>query len=514
MMWHRACFWRSLAAGRQFHKRWIGSCCCPHQKLATVNSSHPYGHTILHLSRFAGVYFLTAFLAGCIPRVIQSPIPIPEQKLDIVHSYKIPPTLGNRTPFHDAQLEQLLAVALQDNLDMKTAVARIAQARYITDKSRTAFFPAIDLKASDAQYHFDFQGVVPPEVPPLLARNANIGGASLNFNYELDLWGKNRAIFSSRVNELLAAKMDRAETRLIVSASISSAFFDWQNNRIQQKLAKENVRIAKELEDIVLDRAKQGVESDIPVKTAITTTQSARLTLENYKRTTQESLHQLIVLMGKNPFNTRISPTSFRYSPKELAIPSIVPANLLAQRPDIAATRARAEAAAHRIKVAKTAFLPNINLSALVSAQSFYFTRLFHLAFETEGAKVALELPIFDAGLRKANLGVAWTEFEVAVNQYNQTILNALQETADEIIALRTLQKQVDSQQKALDAARQNYHLFQARYRSGIIDYVQLLEIKQVMIQQESTLRTLQTRQKQAFVGFLAATGQEIYHDR
>lgn len=464
----------------------------------------------MRLSSYVSVCILVVFLMGCIPRVINTPLPIRVQDPGISARYKIPDTVGNRTVFKDPQLEQLLVVALQDNLTMQQAANRVRKARELVYKARSLFWPSVDLSGSVAEDHFHFQGKVPAPMNEFLFNQANISNAALQFNYELDLWGKNRALFAIRLNESFAAKMDAAQTRLLIGALVSTAFFDLQNNVAQLQLATENVRIASELEAIVFDRSQRGVESDIPVKTAITTTQSAKLTLENYKGAVQQSIHQLAILMGKNPFNTQIDITPFRYNAKQLTLPAVVPANLLGQRPDIIATRARAQAAAHQIKVAKTAFYPNINLSGVLSVQSLYFTRLFHIAFETEGAKAALELPIFDAGARKANLNVAFAEFDLAVNTYNQTILHALQETADEIVLLNTLQKQINSQTKAFNAARQNYRLFQARYQHGIIDYVQLLEIKQVVIQQEALLKTLQTRQKQAFVHFLAATGKEV----
>lgn len=339
------------------------------------------------------------------------------------------------------------------------------------------------------------------------ARIANLG---LNFNYELDFWGKNRETFAGRLNEAFAANMDLAETRLVLSSTVASTYFELQNDIIQQQLAKENVRLLKELEDIVLDRAKQGIQSDIPLKTAISNTQAARLSIEDYKRMELQSRHQLAVLLGKNPFNTQINTEKFSYNKKQLALPEVISTNVLARRPDIAASRALTEAAAHQINVARAAFFPDINLSGILNLQSFYFTRFFHVALQTEGVKAALSLPIFDAGARRANLGTKYAEFELAVNQYNQTILNALQEVTNQMAALKTLGQQIQDQTKALDTTLSNYKLFRSSYTAGIIDYVQVLEIKQLLVQQRATLYGLQTRQKQAFVALLAALGGEV----
>ncbi|CAM4454288.1 MAG: Outer membrane protein OprM [Legionella sp.] len=454
-------------------------------------------------------------LTGCkLHSVTSSHTPqINAHNLAITHVYKIPSTNQPKsclTRFNDPQLHQLIAVALTDGPDMRSAWTRIDRARQIAKGTFSALWPSADLKGSIAKDHFSFHGVVPPPFTEIIANQARIENLALNFNYELDLWGKNRETFASSVNESFATHMDLEETQLILSSTIASVYFDLQNNLLQQQLAKENVRLLEELEGIVTDRAKQGVESDIPVKTAISSTQAARLSVDDYHRAEMQARHQLATLMGKNPFNTEIETSKFTYNKHELALPKIIPANLLGHRPDIIATRARAQAAAHLIKVAKAAFFPNINLSGVLSLQSFYFSKLFHIALQTEGVKAALELPIFDAGARKANLGVKRAEYELAVNQYNQTILNALREVSDQMTTLQTLNKQVNSQEKAVHATETNYRLFRSRYASGVIDYVQLLEIKQLVVQQKSLLISLQTRQKQAFVALLAALGGEV----
>jgi NodT family efflux transporter outer membrane factor (OMF) lipoprotein len=291
---------------------------------------------------------------------------------------------------------------------------------------------------------------------------------------------------------------------------VATTYFDIQNNMIQQRLAKENVRLLKQLADIVVAREKQGIESNIPVKTALSNAQAATLSIEDYKRGELQSRHQLAVLMGKNPLNTQIDTATFIYNKKQLMLPAVIPANILAQRPDIASARALTEAAAHQVNVAKTAFFPNINLKGLLSLQSVYFTKAFNIWLQNDNASAAFDLPIFDAGARRANLGVNYTQYELSVNQYNQTILNSLQQVGDQLSALKTLDTQIKAQNQALNNTASNYKLFQARYTQGIIDYTQLIEIKQLLIQQKAALYTLQTRQKQAFVALLAALGGEL----
>lgn len=339
---------------------------------------------------------------------------------------------------------------------------------------------------------------------------ASIANIGLKFNYELDFWGKNRENLASKVSEAFAAQMDLAQTRLILSTAVATAYFDVQNNRVQQGFARENARVLKQLADIVVDREHQGIESNIPVNTALANAQAAILAVEDYRRAEMQSRHQLAVLMGKNPLNTQIDVAAFAYHKKELLLPEVIHADVLAQRPDVASARALAEAAAHQVNVAKTAFFPNINLKGLLSLQSLYFSKAFNIWLQNDNAAAAFELPIFDAGARRANLGVNYAQYELSVNQYNQTILNSLQQIGDQLSALKALEAQISAQNKALNNTEYNYRLFRARYNQGIIDYTQILEIKQLLIQQKAILYHLQTQQKQAFVALVAALGGEL----
>lgn len=455
--------------------------------------------------------FCVSTLAGCkLHSVIHSDTPkIDAASLAVMHVYKIPAKNADIpvSRFQDRQLDRLVAEALVNAPDIRSAQARVMRAEEVVKGTVSTLWPAATLNGSFNQQHFSFQGVVPPPFNELVFDQARIGNLGLNFNYELDFWGKNRETLASKLGEAFASQMDLAETQLILRSKVASAYFELQNDIIQQQLAKQSVHLLKELEDIVLDRAKQGIESDIPVKTAITNTQAARLSIEDYKRREMSSRHQLAVLMGKNPFNTQIVTGQFTYKPGQLSIPKVMSVNILSQRPDIAASCALADSAAHQINVARAAFFPDINLSGILSMQNFYFSQLFHVDLQTEGVKAALSLPIFDAGARKANLGIKHANYELAVNQYNQTILNALQQVSDQMSALQTLGKQIQDQGKAVRTTESNYKLFRANYAAGITDYVQLIEIKQVLVQQKALLYSLQTRRKQAFVGLLAALG-------
>lgn len=436
--------------------------------------------------------------------------PYDPAELSVKHVYPIPKATSNTvwfTKFNDPQLNQLIEVALHDSPDMATAQARIQQARSLAKGAYAALWPNVDFSGYIQRQQFPTYGLAPPPYNGLAFNIAELG---FNLNYQIDFWGKNRAIFASALSQAFAQDAELADTQLTLSSAVATAYFQLLGSIDQLHLAKDNLKLLQEQANIVLGRAKQGIESDIPVKTAIANAQSAALNVEEYKRIELISRHQLAVLLGKNPFNTEIITPNSTYQNKGFPVPDIIPANLLGQRPDIIAARELTQAAAHQIKAARANFYPNVNLSGLLSLQTVLLKELFNPLSQNNAITGAVDLPIFDAGARRANLGAKYAQYDLAVSNYNQTILTALRQVADQLSTLKALDAQIASQTQAVSSTQTNYDLFRSRYNQGIIDYLQFIEIKQLLVQQKITLRNLQTRHLQAIVALLEALGGEL----
>lgn len=427
--------------------------------------------------------------------------------LDTPHVY-VPPHLPITNEwwegFHDPQLNQLITIALADSPTMQIAKNRVRRAEYLVESKMVPLIPTLDFSGYVQRQRFSATGLIPP---PFNGRTFGVGDVALNFNYEFDFWGKNWQALSSQISTRCALQADLAEARLVLSAAVANAYFQLLNNIEQANFAKENWRDNQQLANIILDRAKNGIESDIPVKTAITDMQASLLAYEQFNQAITLSKDQLAVLLGKNPFSTFFITRHFNYQQHKITLPPCLTLNILAHRPDIYAAKLRAEAAAKQICVAKARFFPNINLNALLSLQSIELNHLFDAANQNNAITGAIDLPIFDAGLRRANLGVSYAEYDEAVNQYNQTILTALRDVADQQATFKSFSIQLNAENAAVNATANNYKLFRSRYNHGIIDYVQLLEIKQVLLQQQALQTNLQAHTLQAAIGLLKALG-------
>lgn len=433
------------------------------------------------------------------------------------HTYQLQTATAKLAPtdwwgqFHDPLLNQLIQVALQDSPTMLVAENRLRKANYLAKAAETNLWPSVDMSGYIQRQRFSTFGLAPP---PFNGRTFNIGELGLNFNYELDFWGKNRNLLAAEVSEACAAMADLAQARLLLAGSVTLTYFRLQNSIAQVKIARDTYHIKRELLAIVKARAKKGLQSDIPVKTNVSDVESARIELNQYLETEKLARNQLAVLLGKNPFKTNVFAKHFSYRKKSLMLPKRLSANLLGSRPDVLAARLRTEAAAYQINVAKARFFPDVNLIGLFSFQGVDLNHVFLKTSQNNAITGAIDLPIFDAGLRRANLGMRFAEYDQAVNQYNETILVALREVKDQLSILQTLKNELSAQQISLSAINHNYKLARLRYKQGVVDYTEVLQRKESLLQQEAKQINLETRHLQAVAELVVALGGNNFTER
>jgi len=169
----------------------------------------------------------------------------------------------------------------------------------------------------------------------------------------------------------------------------------------------------------------------------------------------------------------------------------VLPADLLARRPDVLAAQVRIEAAAKGREAAHADFYPNINLTALVGFQAIGLSNLLTGDSFTYGAGPAIHLPIFDAGKIRARYAGATAELDAAIADYNGTVLAAVRQTADAMTEVQSLESQRADQQDALDSATRALALAESRYRSGLSDQIPMLNAESTLLTSRQQMASL-----------------------
>jgi NodT family efflux transporter outer membrane factor (OMF) lipoprotein len=213
------------------------------------------------------------------------------------------------------------------------------------------------------------------------------------------------------------------------------------------------------------------------------------------------------VLLGKGPDRGLTIGRPQLLPPGVLAVPSDLPVELLGHRADLVAARWRVEAADKSIDAAKTQFLPNVNITAIAGLVAAGGGNLFQAKSRFYAVSPAISLPIFDGGRRRADLNGKDAQYDLAVAQYNDTLVRAVNEVCDDNDALSSLQVQIDAQQRAFDAANDAWKLAEQRYKAGIGSYLEALSVRQELLIAQDRMATLHAEQADYYVQIIQALG-------
>lgn len=376
--------------------------------------------------------------------------------------------------FGDPKLDALVLRALSGNPGLHVAEARVRAARAYASVARSWLYPTVDANAAASREQLSGNSIFPP---PFSGAWVNQGRVTLDFNYEFDFWGKYHDALAAALGDARAAQADAAAARLLLSAAVAETYFEFQTDLDTVKVAKRTLHEREGLRDLNRERVTRGLDTSIALRQAEEQVASSRTAVLAAEAAVQLDRHQLAALAGLGPNAVLDIQTKLQSYDKALALPANLPAELLARRPDIAAQQQRVAAAAARIGVAKSEFFPNINLASFVGLAATRLDGLGLLSGDSAiaGAGPAVHLPIFEAGRLKGNLRGKYAEYDAAVAGYNQALVNALRQVADDIVSLRTARARFAAQALALAAAGDAYRLTLDRYRAGLTNYLEVL---------------------------------------
>lgn len=408
--------------------------------------------------------------------------------------------------FGDPKLDALMRQALEGSPSLRAAEARVRAAAALADAARSSLYPTLDLNASATRQRFSANDIYPP---PLGGSWVNQGRATLDFNYEFDFWGKHRNELKAALGDARAAQADAAQARLVLSSALAQTYFQTQTDLATLAVARQTLAQRESLGELNRVRTSRGLESSIVVRQSDQQIAASRVDVSAAQAGVELDRHQLAALVGLGPDATLdMEPTLHPYG-ERLALPANLPADLLARRPDVAAQRWRLEAAAASIGAAKADFFPNINLVAFAGfgATSFHSLDLFSHGSGLAGVGPALHLPIFDAGRLRAGLRGRYGDYDAAVEQYNQTLLDALRQVADQVTSVRAVREQLGEQANAVAAAEDAYRLTLDRYRAGLTSYLDVIVNEERLLTERQNHVRVQGRSLAVAVDTMRALG-------
>jgi NodT family efflux transporter outer membrane factor (OMF) lipoprotein len=395
--------------------------------------------------------------------------------------------------FGDENLNGLISQALEENPTLKKSEARVHAAKQAALQKRAALFPEFDARYEESWEHLSQNGLFRSAAPTFPAV-INLIDLALDFHYEFDFFGKNRDYLKAALGQERAEIAEYAASKLILTTAVCTAYFNLQGAQEKLKIMKEILHERTSLMHLVRSRFEHGLDTDIEKLGAMQTiyeTERAVLALETVVAVTQ---HLLAALIGKEPdFLKAIQPEARNVI--SFPLPENISLDLLARRPDLMAQIWRVEAAAHEINAAKTNFYPNITLDGTGGLESLAFNMLFKRTSLMGGLSPAVHLPIFTAGRLRAELDKKVAYFDEAVYAYNDLLLKAAQNVADELVSLSKINDQARVQKMSLESIRQTFTLKLFRYTAGVTNYLTVLTAQEDLLQQRFIAADLNEQQ-------------------
>lgn len=420
-----------------------------------------------------------SLLSACAPLPALGPVADARspESLQSTQSFKAPeaewPTDRWWEKYRDPQLNQLIAEALQDAPDLKIAQARLRRAEAQSQSIGSVLYPQVAGNATVFGQEMSSNYITPSTITPQGWRS--YGQATLNLNWEIDLWGKNRAALAAAVSDSQARRAELAQARLILTTSIARAYADLARLVADRATAERALEIRTKTWALFNERQQQGLENVGAVSQAAGKKLLAENELVQINVRIVEMRNRLAALVGAGPdrgLDITPPPTVLQ---AQYALPPDIGINLIGRRPDIVAARWQVEAGLSRIEQRKAMFYPNVNIAALVGVQSMGINRLVESGSYMSNAGPAFYLPIFLGGRLRADLAAARAEHDESVANYERTLIQALNEVADVAAGLQQLQKQVRLADQSVAAQSRGVQVAVNRYRGGLANYLDVL---------------------------------------
>jgi NodT family efflux transporter outer membrane factor (OMF) lipoprotein len=407
----------------------------------------------------------------------------------------------------DPQLDRLVAQSLAGNPTLAASMARVrgaweqARAAGARDELRVDF----DLNVYRSKVSGNY--IYPP---PYAGSTFWDGRVGFDLVWNIDFWGRQAALIEQARSNAEASELDAIAAALALSGAVSQTYVDFERVTSLQQIADRSVKQREQLLGLTTRRVRAGLDSDVELRTAESSRAQADVELEQARVGGRLATHALAALTGASAASHETIDSPTLDLEKSLSLPAVLPADLLAHRPDVAAAKARVESARQGRSAAHAAFYPNVNLIGFAGFTAVGLDSLPKGDSQTWTLGPAIHLPIFDAGRLRAEYGKTTADLDAAVASYNATVLRAVREAADQAARVGSLDSQLVDQRRALDAAEQAYRLAEQRYGAGLTTFLTVLNAETQLLAARRQRVNLLADRMLARIALLVALGGSL----
>jgi NodT family efflux transporter outer membrane factor (OMF) lipoprotein len=406
--------------------------------------------------------------------------------------------------YGDSQLNGLVETLNSSNQTVAQYEAQYRQARALVRSARGAFFPTVDLSAGKTR---SSQGTGSSS-SSLSSSSSGIRdtyNTQLGVSWEADIWGKLRRGLEADTASAQASLADLASMQLSLQSELVQNYLQLRVIDEQKRLLEATVDAYERSLKLTQNQYRAGISARDAIAQAQTQLKSTQADLIDLQWQRAQYENAIAVLMGKAPSEFSLAPTTS--IPALPQIPASVPSQLLERRPDIAAAERSVMAANANIGVAKAAYYPDFTLSLSGGYSSSTFSNWLTLPNRFWSVGPQLATTLFDGGQRSAEVDRTEAVYDQTVAQYRQAVLNGFQEVENYRVQLKVYADEAVVRAEALDSARESLRLTSNQYKSGLIGYLDVVNVQTTALSNERSVLTLLQSRLVASVQLIAALG-------
>lgn len=409
--------------------------------------------------------------------------------------------------FHDAQLDRLIEQARAGAPGLAEARARLARADALLQARRADGGPELSADAAAARLRYSGNGAV----PPALAGTSHTSAAlTLGFRYEFDFWGQNGERVAAELSRADAARIEARAAEATLAGAIAHSYVELARTEQQLALARRQVELRQREVTLRQARIRTGLDTEVEWRQAAAEVPMAQAAVAQLANEAVLLRHQLAALAGAGPaFGEALATPTLQLN-QALTLPAKLDADLVGRRPEIVAQRLRLDAAGHDIGAARADFYPNIDLTGSAGLAALDAGSLLQAGSRLFGVGPALHLPLFDAGRLRTGLAVRHADYDVEVARYNQLVLDAMRDVADQVATWRMLDSRLAAHGSALRELDAAEKAAGQRYQQGLSSYLVVLGAQQRQLSQAQADADLQARRLQTAIRLNHALGDGV----
>jgi len=400
--------------------------------------------------------------------------------------------------FGSEKLNQLIAEAQRNNDDLAVAIARIQEADAQARIAGAVLLPSLDLNADASRQRAQVGGGGPATF--------NSFSPVLSASYELDFWGKNRAVRAAARATAIASRYDKETVALTVISSVATTYFQALQFRDRLQVARDNLANGQKVLKGLQLQQSAGIATGLDVAQQETAVALLSAAIPPLQQQFRQSVHALAVLIGKTPESIDVDTGSLT----GLTTPPVaegLPSELLARRPDIAESEQQLISANADITVARAALFPSIQLTGGGGYQSSALTSLISPANRIWSISAGLTQPIFHGGALRGQVVFSNAHYRELLSAYHKTVISAFSNVEDALVAAQQTKEQQTRQQEAVSRARRAYQFAQTQMSAGTVNILTVLNTENALFSAQDELVQVQYLHLQSMVDLYTALG-------